>query len=775
MDNKPIKIDFLACERHNFSHLLPIWISLSDQFKGNFYILIKYDDINDFIQIDTVPQILVYNDEHTLIEDISRQHRILVTSTFYDDIHMYINRPCVFVAHGGGQTYLGQSLHLFKRRNFLWDILPNAHMQKVFAHRYPGSESRVVGCPKLDDWHINFKNPRNPKPLIALSFHFDRHSVPETRSAWPYYQGILPALAAQSQWQILGHGHPRILDELSEHYAEHSIEIVRYFDNILARADLYVCDHMSTLYEFASTGRPVVVLNAPWYRRDVEHGLRFWEHADVGINCDHPDDLFDAIELALTDPPEQQKKRNKAVKGVYAYTDGEAAKRAAQAIVGFSSAWEARPGFLYPGSSPEQVRSFLHDTAISLETVDSRSEYHQKEILKTISDNNPDTQVHIQDLEFHFWARALLLCKSGRFAEAIKISTDFYLTLGGSETLSAVFRHALLAPDHHSPKPITPPCLSVVVPLYNQGSFLRETVESVINQSYSNWELIIVDDGSTDDSLDTAYAITKEFPRHPITILTHPNKGKGFTRNRGVFESTGKYVCILDADDMLATTYLEEAARLLESNPDTGWITPVTLQFGHVHQIFYHFDFDMADLLTVCPSPVSSVFRRELWEEVGGFDQTMTDREDWEFWIKAAEAGWTSLHTDGPQFLYRIQGKRFGEREDINIQSKLEIIERHPWWFKPLTREELLPYCSEFSTCNLSPDILEAQRVARMVLTPKSRNLRKQVFAGIKQLWAAEGGQSASFQHLARHYALKGDRAKADQYRTAAEKARQAR
>jgi hypothetical protein len=153
----------------------------------------------------------------------------------------------------------------------------------------------------------------------------------------------------------------------------------------------------------------------------------------------------------------------------------------------------------------------------------------------------------------------------------------------------------------------------------------------------------------------------------------------------------------------------------------------------------------------------------------------MTDREDWEFWIKAAEAGWTSLHTKAPQFLYRIQEKRFGEREDVNVKSKLEIIERHPWWFKPLTRKELLPYCSEYSTCNLSPDILEAQRIARLVLTPKNRNQRKQVFAGIKQTWAAEGGQSASFLHLARHHALKGNRAKADQYRAAAEKARQER
>ena len=59
---------------------------------------------------------------------------------------------------------------------------------------------------------------------------------------------------------------------------------MRDFDEVMERSTLYICDNSSTLYEFASTGRPVVVLNAPWFRRDIEHGLRFWEHADVGVS-----------------------------------------------------------------------------------------------------------------------------------------------------------------------------------------------------------------------------------------------------------------------------------------------------------------------------------------------------------------------------------------------------------------------------------------------------------------------------------------------------------
>jgi hypothetical protein len=232
---------------------------------------------------------------------------------------------------------------------------------------------------------------------------------------------------------------------------------------------------------------------------------------------------------------------------------------------------------------------------------------------------------------------------------------------------------------------------------------------------------------------------------------------------------------------MLGSTYLEEAVSCLEQNQEAGWITPITLQFGRVHQIFYHFDFDLKVMLTVCPSPITSIFRRELWDEVEGFDETMTDREDWEFWIKAAEAGWSSLHTDTPQFMYRIQEKRFGERSDVNINSKLEIIQRHPWWFKSMSREQLVSLCGQFSTCNFTPEILNTTNVQKMTDLPKNRPIRKRLFTQIKDDWMdqnshapqpAVNSKAASLLRLAAHYAEKGDHNKAERYRDQARKSK---
>jgi UDP-N-acetylglucosamine:LPS N-acetylglucosamine transferase len=105
---------------------------------------------------------------------------------------------------------------------------------------------------------------------------------------------------------VLGHGHPRIMERLLPIYDALDIEPVYDFEEVLERADCYVCDNSSTMFEFASTGRPVVVLNPPWYRREVNHGLRFWEAAGVGVNCDRPQDLAGAVATALQDPPPQR-------------------------------------------------------------------------------------------------------------------------------------------------------------------------------------------------------------------------------------------------------------------------------------------------------------------------------------------------------------------------------------------------------------------------------------------------------------------------------------
>jgi len=132
---------------------------------------------------------------------------------------------------------------------------------------------------------------------------------------------------------VLGHGHPRVIRRLESSYRRKNLEVTREFTEVLRRADLYICDNSSTIFELASMGRPVVLLNAPWYRREVEHGLRFWEAAEIGLQVDRPEELVEVVRWALADPPSQREKRRQAVQLAYAYTDGRATERAVKAIM----------------------------------------------------------------------------------------------------------------------------------------------------------------------------------------------------------------------------------------------------------------------------------------------------------------------------------------------------------------------------------------------------------------------------------------------------------
>jgi CDP-glycerol glycerophosphotransferase (TagB/SpsB family) len=115
---------------------------------------------------------------------------------------------------------------------------------------------------------------------------------------------------------------------LDRRYRRAGINVVRDFADVCRQADLYITDNSSSLYEFAATGRPVVVLNAPWYRRDVHHGLRFWD-AIPGPQVDHSRDLVPTVLKALeTDTTDL---RESALAKVYAYRSG-AAERAARII-----------------------------------------------------------------------------------------------------------------------------------------------------------------------------------------------------------------------------------------------------------------------------------------------------------------------------------------------------------------------------------------------------------------------------------------------------------
>lgn len=244
-----------------------------------------------------------------------------------------LGRPTAIMEHGIGQSYAGASAREAGRnpsyaggmaRPARLFLHPNEHAASRDREAHPRARVEVVGSPFLDEMPVR---GAGPGPVIAATFHFDGTVAPEARPAFAWYRTAL--LELSRRYQVLGHGHPRVIDRLAPWYEQHGIEVVRDFRDVLRRADLLVFDNTSAGYAFAASGRPVVVLDAPDYRRDVHHGLRFWEAADVGVRISKPGDLVAAVELALTDPPEVRASRDAALDIVYAYRSGASARAAA--------------------------------------------------------------------------------------------------------------------------------------------------------------------------------------------------------------------------------------------------------------------------------------------------------------------------------------------------------------------------------------------------------------------------------------------------------------
>jgi hypothetical protein len=233
-------------------------------------------------------------------------------------------------SYGNGHTsYAGSP----DREGVVLFASPNEQVDSLNRAAHPHKKHVIVGSPKLDAWVARGPKERGARPVAAFSFHWDCQVVPETRSAFPVYSAQLERMLrfpGKLQWDVVGHGHPRLWPTISRFWRRNKVKGEKEFYDVVTLSDVYVIDTSSTLYEFAALDRPVVVLNAPFYRKNVNHGLRFWDHVP-GIQVDHPKDLKDAIDEAVFRDTFAAERKS-ATEFVYPHL-GRASDMAAQAIL----------------------------------------------------------------------------------------------------------------------------------------------------------------------------------------------------------------------------------------------------------------------------------------------------------------------------------------------------------------------------------------------------------------------------------------------------------
>lgn len=342
-------IDAFASRPHYLRALLPVWEALPPEHRGTLYVGGRLVGDPQATAARALPKNMTL---------LSAGPRVLVASQL-DYQTVAARRRCVHMQHGAGQSYGGDSDPAVSRassyaggdnqdRTDLF-LVPGPHPAQRCRARYPYIPVAEIGCPALDRWlridregrarkelgavadrALTRAAPPRPNvectsadpPVVALAWHWENELCPETRSALPHFRSALPELI--SRYAVLGHGHPRARDLAQSVYEPLGIPWVDY-DTVMTMASVLVVDNSSIGFEFAATGRPVVWMTPPWYRRDAIHGLRFWDEAQVQVES--PDDLLGAVAEALDHPPVAD------LSGVYTYLCGHSAEHAVAAIL----------------------------------------------------------------------------------------------------------------------------------------------------------------------------------------------------------------------------------------------------------------------------------------------------------------------------------------------------------------------------------------------------------------------------------------------------------
>jgi glycosyltransferase involved in cell wall biosynthesis len=223
------------------------------------------------------------------------------------------------------------------------------------------------------------------------------------------------------------------------------------------------------------------------------------------------------------------------------------------------------------------------------------------------------------------------------------------------------------------------PRVSIVIPVFNAGRWLGQALDSVAAQTRRDFELVLVDDGSTDVR---TIALLDEAARRPgVALHRTENRGPSHARNLGIERAHADYILPLDADDWLAPTFLEKTVPLLDADPALGVVYTWVGLVGAHHGVWKTGDFTVQALLTRCTIHVASLFRRRLWADAGGYDPRFVESsEDWDLWLGAAARGWRGRCIPEVLVYYRrtdTSRERHARTPGISTRLMRTLVEKH--------------------------------------------------------------------------------------------------
>lgn len=213
--------------------------------------------------------------------------------------------------------------------------------------------------------------------------------------------------------------------------------------------------------------------------------------------------------------------------------------------------------------------------------------------------------------------------------------------------------------------------VSVIIPCYNHGQFLYETIKSAESSTHNDVEIIIVNDGSKDPY---TLSVFKELESKNYRVVHKKNEGLSAARNYGIRLATGNLILPLDADDLISSQYISDAVKIFSKNPKVGIIYSKAKLFGDQNKVWALPDFSIQRFLKGNIIFCSAIFKKADWERVNGYKTEMKyGYEDWEFWFSLLELGLEVKRINQFHFFYRIRSESMART--VNLKNKKEAFD----------------------------------------------------------------------------------------------------
>lgn len=226
------------------------------------------------------------------------------------------------------------------------------------------------------------------------------------------------------------------------------------------------------------------------------------------------------------------------------------------------------------------------------------------------------------------------------------------------------------------------PKVSVIMPSFNAAQTICVAVESVLGQTFQNWELLVINDGSTDNTLD----VMAQFNDRRISLITQVNQGVAAARNAGLKQASGEYIAFLDSDDLWLPAKLEKQVSLLAQSGDClglvytkhrGFTEDPSRSFSMDVDASIGYDNDLHRLLIMDYVPTLTVMMRaSLISEIGYFREDLRGTEDWDYWIRAVKFSGIS-RVNEELALYRISQNSLSRNKDRHSIEELKVLDQH--------------------------------------------------------------------------------------------------